>query len=98
MKNAERYEETLFDIPIFTWEYWDGYDTDSLIFYNVEFLFDSMKQYNGCDCSLDLNGRLTISKLGEEISKDYYKTENVWQGFVCEIPEFMEALNKKYKG
>ena len=98
MKNAERYEETLFDIPIFTWEYWDGYDIDSLMFYNVEFLFDSMKQYNGYDCSLDVNGKLEITKLGKEISKDFYETELVWSGFVCEIPEFMEELNKKYKG
>ena len=55
-----------------------------------------MKQYNGCDCSLNFNGRLEITKLGEEISENFYKTEIVWEGFVCEIPEFMEQLNKKY--
>ena len=98
MKDVKRFQQKLFNIPIFTWEDWDGYDTDSLIFYNVEFPFESMKQYNGCDCSLELNGKLTISKLGEEISKDFYRTEIVWKGFVCEIPEFMEELNKKYKG
>lgn len=91
-------QETLFDIPIFSWEEWDMIDTDTLQFYNVDFPYKSMKQYNGCDCSLDLNGKLTITKLGKEISKDYYETEIVWRGFVCKIPEFMEELNKKYKG
>ena len=90
--------ETLFDIPIFSWEEWDMIDTDTLQFYNIDFQFESMKQYNGYDCSLDVKGKLEITKLGKEISKDYYETELVWSGFVCEISEFMEELNKKYKG
>lgn len=98
MKDVKRFEETLFDIPIFAWENWDQLDVDTFQFYNVKFLFESMKQYNGYDCSLDVNGKLEITKLGKEISKDYYETELVWSGFVCEIHEFMEELNKKYKG
>ena len=98
MKNVKRFEETLFDIPIFSWEQWDMIDDDTFQFYNVDFPYKSMKQYNGYDCSLDVNGKFEITKLGKEISKDYYETELVWSGFVYEIPEFMEELNKKYKG
>ena len=98
MKDVKRFEETLFDIPIFAWENWDQLDMDTFQFYNIDFQFESMKQYNGYDCNLDVNGKLEITKLGKEISKDYYETELVWSGFVCEIPEFMEELNKKYKG
>lgn len=96
MEDAKRTQETFFDIPIFTWEDWDYIADDTIQFYNIEFQFESMKQYNGCDCSLNFNGRLEITKLGEEISENFYKTEIVWEGFVCEIPEFMEQLNKKY--
>lgn len=98
MENTKRTQETLFDIPIFTWEDWDIVFTDTFQFYNVEFPFDSMKQYNGCDVSKDSNGYLTITKIGEEIENSFYKTEVVWEGFVCEIPEFIEELNKKYRG
>ena len=98
MKDVKRFEETLFDIPIFSWEQWDMIDDDTFQFYNVDFPYKSMKQYNGYDCNLDVNGKLEITKLGKEINKDYYETELVWSGFVCEIPEFMEELNKKYKG
>lgn len=98
MSDTERMQETLFDIPIFTWTEWDDIDISELQFYNVEFPFESMKKYNGCDCSLDSNGRLTITRQGKEISKDLYDTEVVWEGFVCEIPEFLEIINKRYKG
>ena len=98
MSDVNKFQETLFDIPIFSWEQWDMIDDDTFQFYNVDFPYKSMKQYNGYDCSLDVNGKLEITKLGKEISKDYYETELVWSGFVCEIPEFMEELNKKYKG
>ena len=37
----------MMDIPVFSWENWDEYDVDITIFYNVEFEYDSMKQYNG---------------------------------------------------
>ena len=57
-----------------------------------------MKQYNGCDCSLDLNGRLTITQQGEQIDEDTFNSVKVWEGFICEIPEFLEIVNKRYKG
>lgn len=86
MTDVKKFQETLFDIPIFAWEEWDMIDTISLQFYNVEFSFESMKQYNECNCTLDMNGKLTI----------WNEDEISWEGFVCEIPEFMEELNKKY--
>ena len=98
MSDVKRIQETLFDIPIFSWKEWDMIDTDTLQFYNVELQFESMKQYNGCDCSLDFNGKLTITKVWEKVNNYIYETEIVWEGFVCQIPEFMEELNKKYKG
>lgn len=85
MKN--RYEETLFNIPIFTWEEWDIVFDDTYQFYNIEFQFNSMKQYNGCICTLDRNGKLCIYKNNTDI---------VFENFVCQIPEFLEELNKKY--
>lgn len=98
MSDVKRFQETLFDIPIFAWESWDMIDTDTFQFYNVDFPYKSMKQYNGCDCNLDFNGKLTITKIGEKINEYTYETEIVWEGYVYEIPEFMEELNKKYKG
>ena len=100
MTKIKRTTQTLFGIPIFSWEDWDQIDTDVFNFYNIIFSFplQSMRKYNGCDCSLDLNGDLIITKTGEEIEKDLYKTEIVWSGLVCDIPEFMEKLNKKHKG
>lgn len=88
--------ETLFDIPIFTWEEWDECDIDEFIFYNVEFPFYSMSQYNGCDCMLNRNGKLQIEIASKDREGVFIDTEIVWEGFVCEIPEFMEQLNKKY--
>lgn len=96
MSDVNKFQETLFNIPIFSWKEWDMIDTDTLQFYNVDFLYRSMKQYNGCDCSMDFNGKLTIEKISNKINEYTYDTEVVWEGFVCEIPEFMEELNKKY--
>ena len=83
-KNAEK----LFDIPLFYWEEWDEIDTGFLQFYNVEFLFESMKKYNGMDASLDMNGELAITdNNGDE----------VWKGFACAIPEFRREVNLKFE-
>ena len=79
-KNTEK----LFDIPLFYWEEWDEIETGFLQFYNVEFLFESMKKYNGMDASLDMNGEIAITdEDGNEI----------WKGFACAIPEFRSELN-----
>ena len=47
MSDINKFQETLFDIPIFSWKEWDMIDTDTLQFYNVDFLYRSMKQNNG---------------------------------------------------
>lgn len=94
----DKIPQVFFDIPIFTWEGWDQLDFGVLQFYNVEFQYESMKQYNGCDCSLDLNGRLIITQQEEQIDEDTFNSIEVWEGFVCEIPEFLEIVNKRYKG
>lgn len=82
-----RNTKKLFGIPLFYWEEWDEIDTGFLQFNNVEFLFDSMKKYNGMDASLDMNGEIAITdNNGDE----------VWKGFACAIPEFRRELNAIY--
>ena len=83
----ERNTEKLFGIPLFYWEEWDEIDTGFLQFYNVEFLFESMKKYNGMDASLDMNGEIAITDS---------KGEEVWKGLACAIPEFRRELNEIY--
>lgn len=84
----ERNVQRLFDIPLFYWEEWDEIETGFLQFYNVNFLFSSMEKYNGMDVSLDMNGELAITDSdGNE----------VWKGFACEIPEFLQGVNERHK-
>ena len=45
---------------------------------------------------MDFTGKLIYDKNSNKINEYTYDTEVVWEGFVCEIPEFMEELNKKY--
>lgn len=83
----EKIIQKLFDIPLFCWEGWDEIETGFLQFYNVEFMFESMKKYNGMDASLDMNGEIAVT--------DGDGTE-VWKGFACAIPEFRHELNSIY--
>ena len=82
--------EKLFDISLFHWEGWDEIETGYLQFYNVEFSFESMKKYNGMDVALDMNGKITITEREGE-------GKEVWNGFACQIPEFMQAVADMYK-
>lgn len=84
----ERNTEKLFDIPLFYWEGWDEIETGFLQFYNVEFPFKSMKQYNGMDVSLNMNGEITVTNS---------EGKEAWRGFACAIPEFMREVNSKYE-
>ena len=83
----ERNIGKLFGIPLFYWEEWNEIDTGFLQFYNVEFPFESMKKYNGMDVSLDMNGEIAITDS---------EGKEVWKGFACAIPEFMQELNARY--
>lgn len=83
----EKCVEKLFDIPLFYWEEWDEIETEFLQFYNVEFLFESMKKYNGMDASLDRNGEIAITDS---------EGEEVWKGFACEIQEFLQEVNTRH--
>lgn len=85
-----RNKEKLFNILVFYWEGWDEIETGFLQFYNVEFPYESMKKYNGCDVSLDMNGEITIWSDNEEIAE-------LWKGFAVEIPEFLEEFKKKFE-
>lgn len=85
-----RCEQKIFDITVFTWECWDELETGFLQFYDVEFPYESMKKYNGSDVSLDMNGEITIYSNDEESAE-------LWKGFIIEIPEFLEELEKKFE-
>lgn len=80
--------EKLFDIELFSWKDWDAVFEDDYQFYNVDFFFRSLKEYNGKTVTLNRNGYL-------EIYDDDEDGTIIWKGFVYEIPEFMDELNKK---
>lgn len=88
----EKIVEKMFDIELFSWEDWDEvlFDNDIYQFYNVDFFFRSMKEYNGKTVTLNRNGYLEIYDNDEEGTI-------IWKGFVYQIPEFMDELNKSVK-
>ena len=78
--------QDLFGIRLFYWQNWNDINVGFLQFSNVEFLYESMAMYNGLDVSMDMSGMLTV----------WDKDEEVWRGFACQIPEFMEAVKAKF--
>ena len=81
-------KEQFCGIDLYNWKEWDVMDTDNLYFYNVEFLVPSMKKYDGMDVSRFFDGRMEIYG-GENAEKV------VWSGFVTDIPEVLDGLNKR---
>ena len=81
-------KEQFCGIDLYNWKEWDEMDTDNFYFYNVEFLVSSMKKYDGMDVSRFFDGRMEIYG-GEDAE------EVVWSGFVTDIPEIIEELNKR---
>lgn len=81
-------KEQFCGIDLYNWKEWDMMDTDNFYFYNVEFLIPSMKKYDGMDVSRFFDGRMEIYG-GEDAE------EVVWSGFVTDIPEVLEELNKR---
>lgn len=80
-------EQKMFGVVIFTWDEWDEIDVGYLQFYTVNFPFESMKKYNGMDVSLNMDGELSITGRGGGC-------EEVWKGYMSEIPEFMVAISR----
>ena len=77
-------KEQFCGIDLYNWKEWDEIDTDNLYFYNVKFLIPSMKRY----VSRFFDGRMEIYG-GESAEKV------VWSGYVTDIQEVMEELNKR---
>lgn len=75
----DRNEQYFLGKTLFTWESWDEVDVAFLFFYNVEFSFESMKKYNGCDVSLDIEGSMEVYDENNKV---------VWTGFVTDIEDW----------
>ena len=86
--NLKVNKEQFCGIDLYNWKEWDEIDTDNFYFYNVEFLVPSMKKYNGMDVSRFFDGRMEIYG-GDNAEKV------VWSGFVTDIPEVLDGLNKR---
>lgn len=86
--SSETYTEQFCGVDIFKWQEWDIMDTYNFYFYNVEFLLPSMKKYNGMDIGRWFDGKMEIYG-GENADK------TVWSGYVTDIHEVMEALNRE---
>lgn len=82
------YKEQFCGIDLYDWKECDEIDTDIFYFYNVKFLIPSMKKYNNMDVSRSFDGRMEIygGKNAEKV---------VWSGYVTDIQEVMEELNKR---
>jgi len=81
MKNTEKF----CGIDIFSWEEWDEVDTDTIQFYNVEFLLPSMVRFNGKCVTKSFEGKLEI----------YDKENIIWSRWITDIPEVMQKLNNR---
>lgn len=75
-------------IKIFEWEEWDDISVGILQYYNVKFLFYSMKQYDGNIVSMNIDGQMIIYNDPIKI---------IWKGYITDIPEVMEKLNNRYR-
>ena len=87
----EKNEQKFCGVLLLLWEEWDDIDSDMIQLYNVEFPMESMKEHNGCDVTLTFDGSLEV------LSADDCMSEPLWSGYVTDIPEIMEELNKKNK-
>ena len=82
-------EQKLFGIVIFSWEEWDEIDTECSQFYDVKFPFESMDRYNGMDASFSSEGEISVTDKAGNI---------VWEGYACQIPEFMSRIKAEFGG
>lgn len=56
----EKVEQTFLGKVLFTFDGWDEIDVAFLQFYNVQFPFKSMEEYNGMTVTLQLDGTMEI--------------------------------------
>ena len=82
---------SMFGIPLFGWDEWDSFGDDSISFYEVEFLHASMTRYNGEDVTVGTDGLLEIGWKGSDEDG-----EPRWSGYVVEIPEVLQEINRRY--
>lgn len=81
----DRITDSFCGINLFTYENYIDVEMDEIYFYDVMFIPLSMRKYNGMGVSKFLDGRMKIWK----------DQENVWEGFVTDIPEIMRELNNR---
>lgn len=91
------FTQRMFNIEIFRWAAYERFNEHEMYYYNIVFPFKSMEKYNDHDCSLNTNGYLKVYKEPKvKLDIEFFKTDIVWEGFISDIPEFREELNKKY--
>jgi len=76
--------EKLLGISLFDWEDWDQGEDNDLMFHDVKWHFDSMKQYDGMCVTMCRNGSFSIENDdGETV---------IGNRLFTEIEEFREEL------
>lgn len=74
---------SIFGIEVFETNGWYAVDYGILTFYDVKFLFDSMKRFDGCDVDISLNGEIEI----------YNQNGNkLYSGYLIDIPELKSKI------
>ena len=89
MTQHAEHVEFLLGIPIFTWKGWNECGPGILEFYDVHFLFDSLEKYDGSTVLLNISWNLL--EIREEDKNVFIKLN------LFDVPEFVEALNKRIK-
>lgn len=77
----------MMDIPVFSWENWDEFDSDIKIYYDIEFEYESMKQYNGQTIFMWDSGYMEISNPIDNV---------LWSGYPVNIKEYSDIFKEKY--
>jgi hypothetical protein len=94
MSKNKRHVETLFNTPLFsrpTEGGWDQIDLGCLHYYDVDWVFPSMQQFNGCGVTIDYVGKneMTFSLYTKEDGKEIEQWQH--RSFL-DIPEFRDNI------
>lgn len=79
----ERLEQRFLGKTLFTFDGWNELDVAFLQFYNVQFPFESMKEYNGMEVTLQLDGTMEIYNKEGDL---------VWAAFPTDIEEWEKYM------